>query len=1219
MSAEARVHADTRARRLAQTLFERPLVLEAGAGTGKTAALVSRIVAWSMGPGWARSQERLGAAPGPGRADPSPERIAAEVLRRVVAITFTEAAAAEMSDRVSGAFSAIAEGSAPVWIDLDFLPPEPGERASRARALLGALDQLAVRTIHGFCRRLLAENPIEAGLHPQFVIDADDTQRQAVVHEVLERALPDALADPHSAVLVLARGGVDFRQLEEALDVFTREALPAAAFDIDPFAADRIDDLRERAVESLAALLAASEGQLDELKGQARSISNDVATMRVALEAWAVQRLTTRGELEAWSVEVSDPDSAIAKRVSKWAQKNFGTTAGNALGERADAFAHRAADLRRILKHLSSIDVELVDRAREALGPLVEQVNRELRSRGIESFASLLVDARDLLRAHPEVARRERARTDQFLVDEFQDTDRTQCELLESLVLEAPKAERPGLFLVGDPKQSIYGWRQADLAAYTEFVARVRAAGGESHPLIVNFRSAPPILAEVDRLIAPLMHEEAGIQPGFESLLPCPERERDEGFRKDGFAPVEHWTSWRWDRDAQAPARTRSPESLVLEGRALAQDLLSLHHQHEVRWQDVGVLLRTKTDLEPILAALRDAGIPFLVEGDRSYYRRREIIDAAALVRCVIDPNDQLALLTVLRSPMVGVPDAALLPLWARGFPGRVRDLREAAQIESSAIETLVAEAASAVPEEVPGIERVMGWDVSLRAAIGEIAALRESFDRDPADVFVDALRTRLSFEVTQAVHYLGAYRLANLDRFFRDLRIALDEGDGDPQRVLRALRSDVAEQKEEPESRLTDAAEDAVRILSIHKAKGLDFRHVYLLQAHKAGGGNRSEKTAVAAARAGYEYRIFGAPTLGWDRIEAERSRVESAERVRTLYVALTRAKERLVVSGLRRAYAAQGSAQSHVALLEARREGTPDLGRHMQELGREARDATIDLVGARWTFPDLPGFHSDQPISGRRVRRALFEVAAVRAGADALRAHRREAARRMARTFRGAASASTHENLVEQSREGRDEFGASGVPRRAAPGSTDDETPLRVGTAIHRLLERFDLRADPSAEMARRREDLDRELARTVTADALAAARDRATALLDRFAEGPLLEALCRLADHVVARELPVLLPPDRDGHGPVGFVAGAVDLLYRDPDSGAWVVADYKTDRVESESEIAERVATYRAQGSVYLRAVAEALELPELPRFELWFLHPGRIERTVASPA
>jgi hypothetical protein len=295
---------------------------------------------------------------------------------------------------------------------------------------------------------------------------------------------------------------------------------------------------------------------------------------------------------------------------------------------------------------------------------LLADVHARLRRRGIATFGGLLRGARDLLR-NPEVCARVRADLDQLLVDEFQDTDALQCEILEALAGGAGPG--PTLFLVGDPKQSIYGWRNADLRAY-EAIRRPLDAAGRVEPLVVNFRSVPAILAEVARAVGPVMEETPNIQPAFEPLVACAANEGRDGYTEGGRAAVEHWLPARYDVatgeiDDGGPAEQRAER----EARAVAHDLAALRDAG-VPLERVAILLRVTAAFEPVLVALREAGLPYLVERETDFYQRREIVDAVALVRCVLDPLDHLALVATLRSSVVGVPDAALLPLWRVAF-----------------------------------------------------------------------------------------------------------------------------------------------------------------------------------------------------------------------------------------------------------------------------------------------------------------------------------------------------------------------------------------------------------------------------------------------------------------------------------------------------------------------------------------------------------------------
>ncbi|HZF09001.1 MAG TPA: 3'-5' exonuclease, partial [Thermoanaerobaculia bacterium] len=766
--------------------------------------------------------------------------------------------------------------------------------------------------------------------------------------------------------------------------------------------------------------------------------------------------------------------------------------------------------------------------------------------------------------------------------------------------------------------------------AYDGFVDLVKREGGEVQPLVENFRSVPAILAEVARVIEPVMREQSGLQPRFQPLLPCAAKAELPGFHKGEIGetgprlrprrPVEYWVSWKAEGDpGETLARTRPGAAAELEADALAADLLDLHAAHGVRWKDVGVLLRSTGELDVYLEALRRARIPFFVGRDKQYYRRREVIEAAALVRAVLDPGDHLALLTVLRSAAVGVPDAALIPLWQQDFPRHMTELAGPWPDKLANLRQAIEAAAGKVPADVPGIQAVRGWERNLVAAVEALAYLRESWEKDPADRFVERLRRLFLLEATESARYLGAYRLANLDRFFRQLLTALEEGGGDVTGVLRLLRRSVAESEEAEEGRPREGGEDAVSVLTIHGAKGLDFTHVYLLQLHKQSRVDppgRTEVGVVPSSGRSAEYRLFGAPTPGFDRVEAERAAVEAAERVRTLYVAMTRAKDRLVLAGAwpqRESAPEPAQARTHVDLLLSRPH-LPVLADLWPASAAAGSWSAADPTGALWYLPDL--HEREATPEGEREIPELPAPEEVQRGAALLVTRGREAAARMALPWSAAASEEAHERLRELQADSRFEDRAPGEepaanPEPAAPREPPDrEAAMAAGGAVHRALESWDLEADPQAELARQRALLPSYLAALLGDARPDRAQRRAAALLDRFAAGPLLPRLCSLAAGVLARELPVLLPPGPRETAPVGYVAGAIDLFYEDRD-GALVVADYKTDDVQGEEALTARAAAYAPQGAAYVQAVQEALGLAAPPRFELWFLAAGRV--------
>lgn len=1228
---------DAEARVLAQTWFDSPFVLEAGAGTGKTTALVARIAAWALGAGWERAIEHL-CRWGEASADQT-DRVAARVLQRMVAITFTEAAAAEMATRVGEVFEKIAGGATPLdleranGIDPRALPLDDTERRARAKALASALDRFGVRTIHAFARRLLATHPLEAGLHPEFAVDPDGLLASEVIREVLEARLREAYDDPGDpTLLALAACGVTAPQLEAELLTLVRSATPATLLEDDPFDATRIDVARREIVEDLERLLARVGSGLE---GNPRTKAAGDLVARADQACRRLRESTAAGVagIEALQKVLSQTLEPRFERLEDWAKGKFVGSERSAIGptELAEIPA-LAARLHSRLSHLHTLDAAKLDLARCALRPLLAEATQAIRVRGIVSYDELLRGAERLLRENPEVAAEERSRLDQLLVDEFQDTDGLQCGIVEQLALRGRVDDRPGLFLVGDPKQSIYGWRGADLAAYDDFVGKVRAEGGRICRLYVNRRSVQPVLDEVARAIRPVMCAEPGVQPAFQPLLA---HRGSQGFVRDRHAPVEYWVSRAWPPPEK---RTKKAEATAIEALAVARDIAGLVREHGVAARDIGVLVRTFSQVDDYLTALREAGVPVAVARDRSYYRRREIIDAMCLVRCVIDPSDTLALVALLRSSMVGAPDAALPPLWRAQLPSLVARLSGDDARTLADTRHAVRTAAEALAPGVPEIETTSGWEHALLFALEVLGRLRGSFARDPSDVFVERLRRSFLFEASEAARALGAFRLANLERFFGEIRDALARG-ADPFDLLRHLRRSAAEERNAQDARPLDGADDAVQVMSIHGAKGLGFAHTYVVDLSRE--PRRRTRDAlpprVALVRGHAELRLFGERTLGFLEVEALEARTAAAEQVRTLYVAMTRAKDRLVLAGLWPESDSKSAAPtSHVALLADREAGVPPLTERFEACAASGEDR-FDSNETRWVLPALQASVDpvgEASLGGTRIASDGERLARAEADAQRLVADRERARRRMARRFGGPVTQMAHEWSAEMLEAGRDGesslrtapgegtsertpvpmVGCGGLPPGATgPSEAVDRVASAAGTALHRALEVLDVTETPE----RAREQLHEVAAKALEAGGLTeaelgAARLRVIDLVDRFVSNGLFSRLRQLGSCVVARELAVLLAPAGDDTGPTGFVSGRIDLVYLDPDTGAPVVADYKTGRVESEAEVREAVVRHAAQGAQYVRAVRDALGLVQDPRFELWFVHAGRVE-------
>ncbi|HSM50885.1 MAG TPA: UvrD-helicase domain-containing protein, partial [Thermoanaerobaculia bacterium] len=578
---DLRLERDHEARRLAQSEFGRPLMVVAGAGTGKTSLLVTRAVAWLVGEGWRRHEE----------AGRGPDEVARRVVERVVAITFTEAAAAEMAERVVGALEALSRSESPVgWLEAEGTAPRD-ETAGRARRLLDEVHRLRVQTIHAFCQALLAEHPLEAGLHPRLEVDADLSRVEAMVDELVEGALRSlaAAGAGDEDWRRLAERGLGPAEVADGLRALVAAGVDPADLAGDPFAPEAAAAIGDRLRAAVAAFESAGGGPLERVKARrTASAAGALLALGRALEGLAP---ATFDGLAALAAEV---DRGDLSRLQDWARGRFNQTERCRIRDTAAELAAAAAAAHSELRGLCGLDREGHLAARRTLAPLLSEVRRAMAVRGLLTYDDLLTGAARLLQVEPSVRRRLRASIDQLLVDEFQDTDAVQCRIVDGLALgDGP---RPGLFVVGDPKQSIYGFRRADLAAYDDFRDRLAAAGGEELVLGRNFRSVQPILDEVERVVAPVMGEARGLQPAFEPLEATEERARSSGFDHPPWTAVEHWVCWPAEGGGPpAPPGRGLEAALRLEAETVARDLVRLHEEAAMPWGDAALLLRSTT------------------------------------------------------------------------------------------------------------------------------------------------------------------------------------------------------------------------------------------------------------------------------------------------------------------------------------------------------------------------------------------------------------------------------------------------------------------------------------------------------------------------------------------------------------------------------------------------------------------------------------------------
>jgi len=789
--------------------------------------------------------ERILTAIGSGRAP----------LSAIAAITFTDKAAGELRHRLASGLSelaALARGVAkddePTAARNAFATlsggslADPAVIAARAVAAEAWLDRATVTTIHGFCAEILRAHPLASGLPPGFAADRGLAGRRLAEEEwtpfVEDELGPSGRrADLWQRVL----GAFSLAQLAEIARALSAGAISDAALHGDYATFD---------------LKTASGGEAKRLAGEIRDAVDATPGITKAPREWLedaerVLRLfaaegiaAARSELEGSERLAGAMPDVHTKKVSP---------------SEADRLCALEARARPLVRGLRLIDEGAEAYLVEALLPFARRLRSRQTRAGLVDFDALLVRARELIRVDRSVRDALKRRFRMLLVDEFQDTDPIQYEIVLFL------AERDGafasdayettltpgrLFIVGDAKQSIYRFRGADYAAYQRAVGHVLDQGGAQLALTSNFRSTAAVLDPVNALLAPpgsTLWQASDVQPVYERIV----AERED----DGAPAVEVWTTSAGP-DALAGERRRA------EGLALAAEVSAMAGPGRAwRYADVLVLFRGFSDLAPYLRALRETGVPFVVSGGRTFFTRTEIVQAMAVLRAVADPDDQVSLLAYRRSPAGGVPDTEL-----------------------------AAAAAGRAPSP------------TLGAADERLAALRAEAERLPVDAAVRHVLEASGLDALSGLAFEAAQRVANLEK----LAAAASELSRDGRRTLIETLDALEEgfeTDEEGDSPLADSDWDAVRVMSIHKAKGLEAR-VVILADTAAGKSHRSPQrfTARMTRLASGEFLRLDGPNFGNAAAVAasiDDARHDAAENVRLLYVALTRARDRLFVFG--------------------------------------------------------------------------------------------------------------------------------------------------------------------------------------------------------------------------------------------------------------------------------------------------------------------------------
>jgi ATP-dependent exoDNAse (exonuclease V) beta subunit len=1060
--------------RLNATVF-----VEAGAGTGKTQALVDRVVALITDDG--------------------------VPVRAIAAITFTEKAAAELRDRIRAELA----------------------RRNETEAL-DELDGAAICTLHAFAQRILTEFPIEAGLPPRITVRDEISSR--VAFESRWRTFVDALfEDPglEQTILLMLAANVRVEQLRTVAEVLDDNwdlldrigpPPPLPALDVDGWLAE-LDDVCALASECQLPgddKLAIRLAEIAEYGTRIRTAFDDVERVRL-LQAPKPSFRVGIGQKGNWRCDVND----VRDRVRQ-------------LGAQRDALVLTVLDgaIRRIVSALARCTVAAVE---------------ERRAAGELEFHDLLVLARTLLHDDRHGARaraRLRDRYRRILVDEFQDTDPIQVELATLLGSGDPDAGTlawteidvdPGrLFFVGDPKQSIYRFRRADIATF--LAAAEHFAEPVPEYLTCNFRTGARVLDWINIVFDELIRPHPGSQPEYRALDAA----------RDGAPPTEVvllGTEPHTDNPDAGELREREAADVAavitrVIGEAWRVEDRVTKEQRAARLGDICILLPARTSLGFLERALDDAGIPYRAETSSLVYASREVRELLAALRAVDDPSDSLSLVTALRSSLFGCGDDDLFEY----------------HVEHNGRWDVRSTPPASLPPDHPVVD-----------AMRFLAMLHEDrLWRAPSELLDTIVRERRVIEVAALG---GRFRdVARRVRFIVDQARAYVDAEGGTLRdYLRWAELQGTEGARVVEAVLPETDDDAVRILTIHGAKGLEFPIVICSGSTTAAQGAARGVQVLFPPEGGYEVKLnAGVQTAHFELRKPVDEQMGFHEKLRLLYVACTRARDHLVVSTHRK----------------DRDLTNVDAGNwtHAELLWDAA-------TNAEWV-PFIAGEH-EQPGAPR------VEPAAAPAP-DAWEAeHARAFATGAKRAFVAATTLARRvdDQAIDDpglAKDGRD---------LELPPWNKGRYGTAIGRAVHAVLQTVDLVTGAG---------LDETSAAQAAAEGVLGQEATIAALAQSALDS---DVVGRARSRPFWRETYVAVPLD-------GItLEGYVDLVYRDLDG--LVVVDYKTDAVDG-AELNARLAHYRVQAAAYALAVADAAG-EAVTRCVLCFLDPDGAREVVFDGA
>lgn len=783
-------------------------------------------------------------------------------IRSILAITFTEKAAREMRSRIRNALSRT--------------------ELSTFKVQLSNLDSARIGTIHSLCAELLRSHPAEAGLDPAFEVLEEGlaAARQA---EAIESALAWAATDEQSVALFAVFKENELRQI--------LNALMSRRLDISPLPkAGEGAGVREKFESALSSYLATHLDSPIWVDALSTLTSFHSSSPEDKLELSRQSVLARWDEIQKvrasknWDTVLTSL-TALRKAISTQGQKNNWQdieTVRDAMKALRDIYDEHLKFLAE--KSRFALDEQLAAHL-PTVHRLLDQSLLEYQSHKDEKqsldFNDLEGLTAQLLTAHPEVCEQIRSELRAVLVDEFQDTNDRQRQIVYALTGFSPhpnllpKGEEDSLplsgeglgmradvdlFIVGDSKQSIYKFRGADVSVFRQVQADIRDSGGELIDLDLTFRAHKPLLEQLNALLAPILGETD--DPARPYAVP--------------FGPLHAYRQNPIRENIQPPfiefhlgLGESAEEGRATSAQSLANRLRQLHETEGFAWGDMALLFRSSTAYAAYENALEATGIPFVTVAGRGFYDRPEIRDLLNILAAIADPTDDLALVGTLRSPAFALPDAEIYKLrYPTSSPAKLIDSLRASAILPSAF--------------------------SIHHSLSILTELHALSSRAPAAAILKRLLDLTHYRAILASNPNGARMIRNVEKLLADAHRSRLVNLTDFLAYVQTLR-DVGLREGEAPADSSNAG--AVQLMTVHKAKGLEFPLTVLADAayeHRGAGAK-----ILISNQLLFDLRADDFHATAWQfaaRHEADRAEAEDA---RLLYVAATRAKEKLLVSG--------------------------------------------------------------------------------------------------------------------------------------------------------------------------------------------------------------------------------------------------------------------------------------------------------------------------------